>query len=88
MCDECTLQVPGEFAHYAMLREFARAGHGFAPVPAVLEGRFRREQGFVRIGMARGINAEFFAISAQRRIKHPAVAAMAGSARRLFAGIE
>jgi LysR family transcriptional activator of nhaA len=68
-----------------MLREFARAGHGFAPVPAVLEAQFRREQGFARIGMAHGVNAEFFAISSERKIKHPAVAAMTDSARQLFA---
>jgi LysR family transcriptional regulator, transcriptional activator of nhaA len=75
----------GEFEDYAMLREFARAGHGFAPVPAVLEAQFRREQGFTRIGMAHGVNAEFFAISSERKIKHPAVAAMTDSARQLFA---
>ena len=75
----------GEFEDYAMLREFARAGHGFAPVPAVLEAQFRREQGFARIGMARGVHAEFFAISSERKIKHPAVAAMTDSARQLFA---
>ena len=75
----------GEFEDYAMLREFARAGHGFAPVPAVLEAQFRRQHGFVRIGMARGVKAEFYAISADRKIKHPAVAAMTQSARQLFA---
>jgi LysR family transcriptional activator of nhaA len=75
----------GEFEDFAMLREFARAGHGFAPVPAVLEAQFRREHGFARIGMAHGVNAEFFAISAERKIKHPAVAAMTDSARQLFA---
>jgi LysR family transcriptional activator of nhaA len=75
----------GEFEDYAMLREFARAGHGFAPVPAVLEAQFRRENGFARIGMAHGVTAEFFAISAERKIKHPAVAAMTDRARQLFA---
>lgn len=74
----------GEFEDYAMLREFARAGHGFAPVPSVLESQFRREHGFVRIGMARGVKAEFFAISAERKIRHPAVVAMTDSARQLF----
>jgi LysR family transcriptional activator of nhaA len=75
----------GEFEDYAMLREFARAGHGFAPVPSVLETQFRRENGFVRIGMARGVKAEFYAISAERKIRHPAVVAMTDSARQLFA---
>jgi LysR family transcriptional activator of nhaA len=76
--------VLGEFEDYALLREFARAGHGFAPVPAVLEAQFRRENGFTRIGMAGGVKAEFFAISVERKIRHPAVAAMTDSARRLF----
>jgi LysR family transcriptional activator of nhaA len=74
----------GEFEDYAMLREFARAGHGFAPVPSVLEAQFRREHGFVRIGIARGVKAEFYAISAERKIRHPAVVAMTDSARQLF----
>lgn len=75
----------GEFEDYAMLREFARAGHGFAPVPSVLEKQFRREHGFARVGIAQGVKAEFFAISAERKIKHPAVLAMTDSARQLFA---
>jgi LysR family transcriptional activator of nhaA len=75
----------GEFEDYALLREFARAGHGFAPVPSVLEAQFRREHGFARIGMAQGVKAEFFAISSERKIKHPAVVAMTDSARQLFA---
>jgi LysR family transcriptional activator of nhaA len=76
----------GEFEDYAMLREFARAGHGFAPVPAILEEQFRREYGFARVGVAAGIKAEFYAISVERKIKNPAVAAMAENARDAFLG--
>jgi LysR family transcriptional activator of nhaA len=71
-------------SHNVRPREFARAGHGFAPVPSVLEAQFRREHGFIRIGMARGVKAEFFAISAERKIRHPAVVAMTDNARQLF----
>jgi LysR family transcriptional regulator, transcriptional activator of nhaA len=74
----------GEFEDYAMLREFARAGHGFAPVPAVLEAQFRRQHGFERIGIAHGVTGEFYAISAERKLKHPAVSAMTQNARQLF----
>jgi hypothetical protein len=35
--------------------------------------------------MARGVKAEFYAISAERKIRHPAVIAMTDSARQLFA---
>lgn len=75
----------GEFEDYAMLREFARAGHGFAPVPSVLERQFHDQFGFARIGVAQGVRAEFYAISVERRIKNPAIAAITDSARQLFA---
>jgi LysR family transcriptional regulator, transcriptional activator of nhaA len=70
----------GEFEDYALLREFARSGHGFAPVPSLLEEQFRHEYGLVRIGAAEGVQGEFFAISVERRIRNPAVAAMIAGA--------
>ena len=74
----------GEFEDFGLLREFARAGHGFAPVPAVQESQFRREFGFERIGEAASVTAQFFAISLERRIRHPAMAAVVTGARELF----
>jgi LysR family transcriptional regulator, transcriptional activator of nhaA len=74
----------GEFEDYGLLREFARAGHGFAPVPAVLEDQFRREYGFTAIGPVNGVRGEFYAISVERKIKHPAIAAVTDNARRIF----
>src|ERR1700761_1182801 len=74
----------GEFEDYAMLREFARAGHGFAPVLSVLEKQFQREHGLVRVGIAAGVEAEFYAISVERRIKNPALAVMTDNAAAAF----
>lgn len=76
--------IVGEFEDYALLREFARAGHGFAPVPAVLEAQFRRQYGFGSVGQAKGVQAQFYAISAERKIKHPAIAAVVDGARQIF----
>lgn len=76
--------VRGEFEDYALMREFARAGHGFTPVPVVLQDQFRREYGFSSIGPAGGVDAQFFAISVERKIKHPAVAAIVEHARQIF----
>jgi LysR family transcriptional activator of nhaA len=76
--------LAGEFEDYGLLREFARAGHGFAPVPLVQETQFRKEYGFQRVGPPLPITAQFFAISLERRIKHPAVAAVVAGARQLF----
>ena len=74
----------GEFEDYALLREFARAGHGVAPVPAVLSGQFRDRYGFQTIGQAEGVEAQFFAISLERKIRHPALAAVMEQAPAIF----
>ncbi|MET0292288.1 MAG: LysR family transcriptional regulator [Steroidobacteraceae bacterium] len=74
----------GEFEDYAMLREFANAGHGFAPVPAILERQFRKQYGLARVGTAVGVRSEFYAISSESKIRHPAIAAMMQSARQLL----
>src|SRR4030095_12133479 len=76
--------VVGEFEDYALMREFARAGHGFMAVPAVLREQFRREYGFSFVGPTAGVDAQFFAISVERKIKHPAVAAIVEHARHIF----
>ena len=79
--------IVGEFEDYALMREFARAGHGFAPVPSILEDQFRKEYGVARVGVATGIKAEFYAISVERKIRNPAVAAMIDHGREAFLSI-
>ncbi|MEP7246039.1 MAG: transcriptional activator NhaR [Gammaproteobacteria bacterium] len=76
--------IIGEFEDYALMREFARAGHGFAPVPAVLREQYRREYRLAPIGPATGVEAQFFAISVERKITHPAVVAIVKNARKIF----
>jgi LysR family transcriptional activator of nhaA len=76
--------VVGEFEDYALMREFARVGHGFTCVPAVLQEQYRREYGFAFIGSAKGVDAQFFAITLERKNKHPAIAAIIEHARGIF----
>jgi LysR family transcriptional regulator, transcriptional activator of nhaA len=76
--------IVGEFEDYALLREFARVGRGVAPIPDVLEQQFRKESGLVLVGAAPKVQAEFYAISLERKIKHPAVSAIFEKARELF----
>lgn len=78
----------GEFEDYAMLREFARGGHGFFPVLSILEDQFCKEYGVARVGPATGIKAEFYAISVERKIKNPAVAEMIEQGRDAFTSIK
>jgi len=77
--------IVGEFEDYALMREFARAGHGFAPVPSVLREQYRRVYRFAPVGPATGVEAQFYAISVERKIKHPAVVAIIENARKIFA---
>ena len=78
--------VVAEFEDFALLRAFGSRGTGVLPVPAVLEKDFHRQYGLERIGPVDAVTARFYAVSVERKIRHPAVAAICESARRtLFA---
>ncbi len=74
----------GEFEDYALLRQFAGAGHGAAPVPAVVTRQFRMESGLAVAGPARNVEGQFYAISLERKITHPVVVAICDNARRIL----
>lgn len=76
----------GEFEDFALLREFGQAGAGIFTVPTLLEKELQREHGLQVIGRVPSIRTRFYAISLERKLKHPAVVAISESARReLFA---
>ena len=76
--------VVGEFEDYALMREFARAGHGFIRYRRSCGNNFAVSTAFSAVGPAAGVDAQFFAISVERKIKHPAVAAIVEHARHIF----
>jgi LysR family transcriptional regulator, transcriptional activator of nhaA len=76
--------VVGEFEDYALMREFARAGRGVAPIPSVLVKQLRQESGLRELGAARKVRGEFYAISMERNIKHPVVLAICKQAHAVF----
>lgn len=76
--------LAGEFEDYALLREFARAGRALAPVPTVLRHQYEREHSLVHVGAAQGAQLRFHAITAEARIRNPAVRAMRDAAQALF----
>src|SRR5690606_24222112 len=77
--------IVGEFEDYALLRQFAQAGRGAAPAPDVLVEQFREESQLAVLGAIERVRAEFYAISTERKFKHPAAAAIRESAVRVFA---
>jgi LysR family transcriptional regulator, transcriptional activator of nhaA len=79
--------VVGEFEDFGLLRVFGWRGAGIFPTFQVLEKELKRHYGLQRIGLAKGVKGRFYAISVEKKVRHPAVAAICESARRsLFAG--
>jgi LysR family transcriptional activator of nhaA len=77
--------VVAEFEDYGLLREFGQRGTGVFPAPSVLEKAFARQYDLARVGPVTGVVARFYAVSIERRIRHPAVAALSATGRALFA---
>lgn len=69
-------EIVGEFEDNALLNTFGRSGLGLFPAPTVLAGEVADQLGAEVVGEATGIREQFFAISGERRIRHPAVEAL------------
>ncbi len=74
--------VVGEFEDYALLRAFGEAGAGIFPEPWVLEKQLQQQYGLKRIGRTDAVRGHFYAISVERKLKHPAVVAICETARQ------
>jgi len=79
-------QVAAEFDDSALLKAFGREGQGVFAAPAVLADEIVQQHQVQVLGTPDGLMEEFYAISVERRITHPAVAAITAAARgKLFA---
>lgn len=76
-----------EFQDQALAMAFAQDGLGVIPVPAVIERAAKEQFGLERIGLADDLVERFYAVTAERRIRHPAVEVIRNAARaEIFAG--
>ncbi len=73
--------VVGQFEDFALLRRFGEAGAGVFAAPSLLERQFRQERKLRVVGRADTVRNRFFAISVERKLKHPAVVAICETAR-------
>jgi LysR family transcriptional activator of nhaA len=74
-------RIVGEFDDGAMTMAFGREGRGLLFAPTVLESQLQAEHNLSMVGQINSIVEEFFAISIERRISHPAVAMIMDAAR-------
>ena len=74
-------RVVGEFDDTALMKAFGKEGRGVFLSPTLLEEETATQYGGVVIGRSDEIVEEFYAISVERRISHPCVAAISSAAR-------
>lgn len=68
--------VIGEFDDNALLHTFGRNGLGLFPAPSVLAKDVEEQFNAVPVGAMPQVREQFYAISNERKIKHPAVEAI------------
>jgi len=70
-----------------LINVFAEAGAGMFAAPSAITADIRIRYAVEVVGRAEGLFERYYAITAHRRLKHPAVAAITERARMEFAGI-
>jgi LysR family transcriptional activator of nhaA len=79
-------RIVAEFEDRALMKAFGEAGAGIFTSPTAVEQDVEAKYGVHVIQRTDELSERFYAISAERRIKHPAVAAITTAAREsLFA---
>jgi LysR family transcriptional activator of nhaA len=74
-----------EIEDSALLKVFGQHGAGIFAAPSVVAEDVMSQYGVRALGVASGVRERFYAITVERRIKHPGTAAIAAAAReRLF----
>lgn len=76
--------IAGEFDDSALLKAFGQAGVGIFCAPTTIKDEVTRQYQVQVIGQTREIKEQFYAISAERRLKHPSVLAVCDAARQKF----
>ncbi len=80
-------RMVAEFDDSALAKDFGRQGLGIFAAPTVIEAEVVRDFGVRVVGRVEAVRHQFYAISVERKIRHPAVAAICGAARqKIFAG--
>jgi LysR family transcriptional activator of nhaA len=79
-------RLAAEFGDCDMFEIFGQAGAGVIAIPTVIEAEMRRQYRLRLLGRVSSIREQFYAISTERKLKHPAVVALAEAARRKLFG--
>ncbi|HMB02775.1 MAG TPA: transcriptional activator NhaR [Isosphaeraceae bacterium] len=74
--------IKGELDDSALMKVFGQSGEGLFPAPSAVEGDVRKQYRVHVVGRVESVRERFYAISVERRLKHPAVVAISEAARQ------
>lgn len=77
-------KIIGEFEDTALMKVFGQDGMGLFPAPTVIEKDVCRQNSVHVVGRLDAVRERYYAISVERRLKHPAVVAICDLARQNF----
>ncbi|KEX92781.1 transcriptional activator NhaR [Pseudomonas umsongensis] len=75
-------QIVGEFDDSALMQAFGQSGSGIFIGPSVIANEVQRQYGVQVIGQTDAVSESFYAISVERKVKHPGIVAITEGARR------
>ena len=74
-------RIVGEFDDSALMKAFGQSGIGVFIAPTPIAEEVKKQYGVVIIGETDEVQEQFYAISVERKISHPSVAAITETAR-------
>jgi LysR family transcriptional activator of nhaA len=74
-------RIRGEFADSALLKAFGKMGDGIFAVHSTVEVAVKQMYGVEVVGREESLRERFYAVSIEKRLKHPAVVAISEAAR-------
>lgn len=75
-------RIAGEFDDSALMKAFGQAGAGIFTAPSAIAEQVKRQYEVVSIGATEEVIEQFYAISVERKLTHPAVVAISRAARQ------
>ena len=75
-------RIVGEFDDSALMQAFGQSGSGIFIGPSVIADEVKRQYSVDVIGQTDAVTESFYAISVERKVKHPGIVAITEGARR------
>ncbi len=79
-------KIVGEFEDSALLNTFGRGGLGIFPAPLVLAEQIESQLNARVLGPMSGVSEQIYAISNERRIRHPAIEVLCAASAQVKSG--